>query len=351
MKPIQAIAIVCSAHLLLCAHTVNAQPDKLPALGVKLNDVTVSGLSSGAFMASQLYIVNSQIMSGAGIIAGGPYLCALSWDFQSHVQNATGSCMNPLTHSSGPNTPHLSSLTRQLAEKGDIDSITNLVDDKIYLFNGKADHTVTTTVMDQTYQYFLDLGINKDAIEYVTDVDAGHAIVTTSFGNKECAVTEKPFINDCDIYQAKDILNHLYSGLSEPAADVAQAIVEFDQTEFIKSGNTSMSDSAFVYIPEGCREGGCRLHIVYHGCLQGYTEIGDQYYMGTGYNQIADANDIVMLYPQVEPSSKDPFNPQGCWDFWGYSQPNKSEPDFYSKHAPQLSAVRAMIDRLAEPVN
>lgn len=337
--------------LTLSACLATAAPEQLPPLEVDLTNVTVSGLSSGAFMTTQLYVTNSEIMSGAGVIAGGPYLCALSWAFQSHISNATGSCMNPLTTSSGPNTPNLISLTKKLSEEGKIDPVENLKDDRIYLFSGKSDHTVTTTVMDQTYQYYLDLGISENAIKYVKTVDAGHAIVTTKFGNKDCSVTKEPFINDCDIYQAQDILEHLYGNLKKPVRKPTQDIVEFNQTAFIDAENTSMSESAFLYVPKNCKKGGCRLHVVFHGCLQGYKVIGDEYYSDTGYNEIADSNDIVMLYPQVQPSNNVPFNPQGCWDFWGYSHPNDSEPDFYSKNAPQIKAVRAMIDQLAKPVN
>jgi len=112
-----------------------------------------------------------------------------------------------------------------------------------------------------------------------------------------------------------------------------------------------MSDSGFLYVPKACKKGGCRLHVAYHGCLQGYEVIGDLYYTTTGYNAVADANNIVVLYPQAQPSTNKPFNPQGCWDFWGYSEPHASNPDFFSKDAPQIKAVRAMIDQLAQPVN
>jgi len=39
----------------------------------------------------------------------------------------------------------------------------------------------------------------------------------------------------------------------------------------------------------------------------------------SGYNELAEKNDIVILYPQAETSTLFPFNPKGCWDWWGYS--------------------------------
>ena len=39
-------------------------------------DVTVSGISSGGSMATQLYIAFSDEVNGCGILAGPPYYCA-----------------------------------------------------------------------------------------------------------------------------------------------------------------------------------------------------------------------------------------------------------------------------------
>src|SRR3954467_11878831 len=38
--------------------------------------VTVSGISSGAFFAHQFHVAYSSLVTGAGIVAGGPYGCA-----------------------------------------------------------------------------------------------------------------------------------------------------------------------------------------------------------------------------------------------------------------------------------
>jgi len=43
----------------------------------------------------------------------------------------------------------------------------------------------------------------------------------------------------------------------------------------------------------------------------------------TGLNEVAEANDIIILYPQARKSSTLPMNPKGCWDWWGYVE-NKS---------------------------
>ncbi len=48
---------------------------ELPALGADTSETSVSGISSGAYMAGQFQIVHSRIVAGAAIIAGGPYGC------------------------------------------------------------------------------------------------------------------------------------------------------------------------------------------------------------------------------------------------------------------------------------
>jgi hypothetical protein len=64
---------------------------------------------------------------------------------------------------------------------------------------------------------------------------------------------------------------------------------------------------------------------------------------------MGDTNDIIMLYPQVEPSKEIPQNPLGCWDFWGYSSTDPENPNFYTKEAPQMKAIVNMVKRLGEP--
>ena len=61
----------------------------LPALNIDKTQTTVSGLSSGGFMAAQLHVAYSATFNkGAGIVAGGPFYCA-----EGSIVNATGRCM------------------------------------------------------------------------------------------------------------------------------------------------------------------------------------------------------------------------------------------------------------------
>ena len=51
-------------------------PDKdypLPPMGADPNTITISGFSSGAFMSTNLNVIYSSFIKGAGLVSGGPY--------------------------------------------------------------------------------------------------------------------------------------------------------------------------------------------------------------------------------------------------------------------------------------
>jgi hypothetical protein len=77
--------------------------------------------------------------------------------------------------------------------------------------------------------------------------------------------------------------------------------------------------------------------------------VGPAFYGRTGYNEFADRNALIVLYPQVHPSAGVPANPLGCWDFWGYSGEDPGKPSFHTRAAPQMAAVMAMVARLGQP--
>ena len=134
-----------------------------------------------------------------------------------------------------------------------------------------------------------------------------------------------------------------YDGLAEPAGEQTGELREFGQSRYVDRGAlASMAESGFVYVPRDCAAGArCRVHVAFHGCRQGIGFIGRSFARQAGYNRWADANRIVVLYPQVKKSLVWPMNPRGCWDWWGYSGP-----DYAARSGAQLSAVRRMLSAL-----
>lgn len=301
-------------------------------------------------MAAQFQVAYSASVIGAGIVAGGPFYCAGTSPLTPFVVNATTLCMNPLP-GLAPNAHYLFGQARVFARLGDIDPVENLARARLYVFSGTADRIVTSVVVDQTFAFYRLAGVPEAQIRYERALAAGHAILTDRSEDAACDSTGSPFINYCGFNQSQHILRHIYGELAPPGAAVDGRLFRFDQQPYIRTFMASMSPDAYVYVPTSCNAVRCAVHVVFHGCGQGTAEVFERFARTTGYNELAEANDIIVLYPRVEPRSGFflPYNPQGCWDFWGYSSFNQLAPVFYAKSAPQLAAVKAMLEGLGAP--
>ena len=122
------------------------KPKALPKLGAELGATSVSGLSSGAYMAGQLQVAHSKDIIGAGIVAGGPYACAESpaslifpfWP-TAVAQNASQAAFNCMkTYWGKPDGEALARRAAELAQAGKIDPLEGLKSDNVYLFSGAA---------------------------------------------------------------------------------------------------------------------------------------------------------------------------------------------------------------------
>ncbi len=316
----------------LAAATANA--DELPTYNVDLAQTSVSGVSSGAYMAGQLHVAFSQTVSGAGLVAGGPYYCA-----EGLVSNALNTCMEVTL--GVPDPAQLLAEARTLADQDKIDDLSNIADDKVYIFSGTRDETVLPKVVDTAAEFYGLLGLPKDSIAHVPDVSAGHAMITENHGNA-CQTSDSPFINDCDYDQAGEILKHIYGTLKPKAtgSDVGEAVA-FDQSDFLfEPEKHGMGEVGYVYVPTACRDGQeCKVHVALHGCRQTQAHIGQVFVTQAGYNAWAETNGLIVLYPQAHTSGR---NPKGCWDWWGYEGPN-----YHLRTGRQAAAIMGMVNQLA----
>jgi poly(3-hydroxybutyrate) depolymerase len=258
------------------------------------------------------------------------------------------------------------------------------------------------------------LGLNEGNVEYNREFPARHTVVRDSFNRPEGKVVgdcilppappppteENSFIDDCqkiaqeamqekgcvcapdagadcppreseelcqdveDVDLAGAILKHIYGGEalgSERVPTEEDDVLSFDQRrifeKFYPTGwraqaqNASMAKYGYAYIPTKCKEGNkCKLHVAFHGCLQGGKtdhrpgHSGNLFAKFAGYNEWAEDNDIVVLYPQVEGRQiPPPLNPQGCWDWWGQ---NYTHGSYHTKSGSQIRAVAEMINVL-----
>ena len=128
------------------AQPVAADPVALRAYNAAINESSISGISSGGFMAVQFGTAWSSVIKGVGVVAGGPYWCAKAdaYDFVTWywgpIFRATGACMK------GPrpdlNLDDFTAKANAKAASGDIDPIQNLSRQKIYIFHGYNDKLV-----------------------------------------------------------------------------------------------------------------------------------------------------------------------------------------------------------------
>jgi poly(3-hydroxybutyrate) depolymerase len=334
--------LITTVLVLACVRALAAEP--LPALGADATGVTVSGLSSGAYMAVQFHVAHSSVVKGAGAIAGGPYYCA-----HGSVWSAYYNCMQPSAWAPLPPVASLKSQAESLARAGKIDPVANLAGAKMWLFSGLNDRVVLPEVVRSLEAFYRSFG---SPARTISDKPAGHAMVTENAGNA-CDATTSPYINDCDFDAAGELLKHLLGTLNSPSKQWDARVFKFDQNAFA-SGDAyaiSMADEGYAYVPKACEAGGCRVHVAFHGCRQGAEEVGERFVREAGYNRWADANRLIVLYPQIAARYGWSFggwsfvvNPRGCWDWWGYTGP-----EYHTKAGAQISAVKRMLDRLATP--
>ena len=319
---------VTAVALALASVAANAAVN-LPQLNIDKTQTSVSGLSSGGFMAVQLHVGHSATFKkGAGIVAGGPFYCA-----EGSITNATGRCMASPT---GIPTSTLVNTTNSWASAGSIDPVANLQSSKVYLFSGSIDSTVKPGVMDALKTYYNSFVPTANVI-YKKDIAAEHAMITDDFGSA-CSTKASPYINDCNFDLAGAMLGHIYGTLNPRNSGTLPEgnFVEFNQSQFIT--NHGMAPTGWAYIPQACTTGTqCRLHVVLHGCQQNVTLVQQKYVRNTGYNRWADTNNMVMLYPQTSTAATN-----SCWDWWGYDSAN-----YAKKSGPQMAAIKAMVDQVS----
>lgn len=305
----------------------------------KLNldsQITVSGISSGGYMAGQFHLAHSTIVDGAAIIAAGPWNCA-----RNNLGQALASCVDKTEPA--VDLAVLTADAQQLAQAGKIDPLASLRGDKVWLLHGTLDTKVAPALSEQLRQQYASW-LNSADLVYLNDLPFHHTFPTLNAGS-DCTASEPPYLGRCNYDAAGELLGHLL-GPMNPAADNAGGTLHtIDQQAMGGDSADAVADQGFVYIPAQCAKGeSCKLHISFHGCQQNAEALGDRYAREAGFNRWADTNNLVILYPQTRKSLFAPLNPKACWDWWGYTGD-----DYATKTGAQIRAVKAMSEALTRP--
>ena len=136
------IAIVLGCAASVAGPTLAQEPVGLSGYNADISESSISGISSGAFMAVQFGTAWSSVIKGVGVVAGGPFWCAKAdaddfiKAFTLPIMTATGSCM------SGPLSDLSSFFAKADAKSasGDIDSLQFVSRQKVYIFHGYNDY-------------------------------------------------------------------------------------------------------------------------------------------------------------------------------------------------------------------
>eukprot|EP00343_Euplotes_focardii_P010698 CAMPEP_0205827820 /NCGR_PEP_ID=MMETSP0206-20130828/33152_1 /ASSEMBLY_ACC=CAM_ASM_000279 /TAXON_ID=36767 /ORGANISM="Euplotes focardii, Strain TN1" /LENGTH=283 /DNA_ID=CAMNT_0053129049 /DNA_START=138 /DNA_END=989 /DNA_ORIENTATION=+ len=277
---------------------------------------------------------------GVGVFAGPPFWCA-----HGSAGTALTACM------AEPElivTSRLLDATYHAARSAhSIDDPKHLANARVWLFAGDKDTVVKPGVVNKTGAYYKHFLASASRDMSLGSYPAEHAWITDSFGN-DCKFLGTPYINNCAFDAPGALLQHLYRNTLRPRGTANPAnLLTFHQQLYTPvmtpPSLISLGPVGFAYIPAACLDLSveCSLHITLHGCKQGQQEVGATFASHAGLNEWAEANHIVVLYPQARVSVW-PFNPQGCWDWWGYTGPA-----YATKYGPQVASVARMIAALA----
>ena len=334
------LSLLCLLAVLMPAKAGAAEP--LPRLNIDPAAITVSGLSSGGFMAVQLGYAHAETFRGVGVFAAGPYGCAAHQTFTHCMYNAQIGA---------------DALDRIQADIDDwsgklIADKARVAQQRVFLFIGSRDDTVGIRPVQALRSQYRRNGVDGEALAYVRRDGAAHVFPTDfdASGNNDCRSSKEPFISNCGYDGAKAVLTHLYGPL-QPRNDApaARQYRRFDQARYGEP--PGMADTGWLFVPADCQDGErCRLHVALHGCRQSEGQIGERFVRNTGYTRWADSNRIVVLFPQTQtdffPRSTAASgllpNPRACFDWLGWYGSS-----FARNDGAQVSAIKAMVDRLA----
>ncbi|WP_250475703.1 prolyl oligopeptidase family serine peptidase [Caballeronia sp. GAFFF1] len=346
-----------SAHVSASSANDNAAPNgrsqhaatvRLQRYTIDPSKVFVAGISSGGFVAVQMHVAHSATFKGAAVYAGGVYWCAGVGGAATALANCGGLTLP--TNQASYNSTLFASETYLDAQSalGTIDPSTNLRGQPVYLWSGTQDEVVNPLEMADLKSEYQHYGAK---IHFDNAFPAAHGWESPD-GELACGTLGSPYMVRCSAngatYDSVKTWLTMFIGPLKPrnGGKLSGSLLTFDQTEFGASPNLSMSSTGSVFVPKACAQGQqCGLVLALHGCLQQASLIGNRWVTEAGINEWADTNKLVVVYPDtVASSAPGPTNPNGCFDWWGYS--NQYDPNYALKSGAQLSVLYAMVRRV-----
>jgi Predicted peptidase len=310
----------------------------LPKLRIDPARTAVVGLSSGAYMATQVQLAYPELFPNAALVAGGPFGCA-----GGKLDVALGSCMKGVP---APDVAALVASAGNRSAAGEIGSLKDLAHAHVYLLHGSADALVAPAVAEAGAHFYERLRDGTPGLEGMQVHDDGqrvfaHNLPIAAHGD-DCDKSVTPYLGHCGFDAAGEIFTQMFGKPAHAATAARGELRTFDQDALRPDGaDAFMAKTGYVYLPRACLAGkSCGVVVAFHGCKQNAEAVGESFVKDAGFNRWADVYGVAVLYPQTRASFA-PLNPQACWDWWGYSGA-----DYDSRRGVQLrwlvNAARAL---------
>jgi hypothetical protein len=142
-KVLAIFSTAAVAYLIMLTLSHGCVADKLRPYAVDRNAISVSGISSGGYMAQQYHVAHSKEIMGVGVIAAGPWDCADTQPGWLPLVTAANVC----SHTVGDQAPFLGppnlkasiAATKDAARDGQIDPTRFIASARAFLFSGTKD--------------------------------------------------------------------------------------------------------------------------------------------------------------------------------------------------------------------
>lgn len=291
---------------------------------------TVSGFSAGGYMSMLLHTIHSGTFQGAASIAGGAYASP----YVNSGQKSTRKRRQTETYSIQESV----NLALQYSNSQQIDNKNYLEASKVFILHANNDESVPVYLAHEIWQYYGNI-TNSNV---VTFQDIGR-----NFGHSFPTDNSEPA-------QILNALNYgTLTGNYEMVTDNNPTIESFDITQFCPNNDCNsayMSNTAYLAASQNCKNGNivCPVHIYLHGCGGSVALTNNQYELqNTYYANLAEAYDLIVIFPQVGATGSDQEERGSCWNVGWYETPLESSVTGHLTYEnPHAQTLKNLVDSL-----
>lgn len=374
-------ALCGMAHFAQAAEPLSPRPSPPPAwaaevqpglaLGLRTPVWTASGQGAGGFMAVQFQVALSDRVRGAGVQGGGAFNCA-----GGATRSAALTCSCPVNGEdrAAPlgllpsiDPAHCMVMPPAIMARRSLDSLAALRPHiearrpvkrvRVWLHTQADDAVFAPEGLASVAHFYRARGTQAAQVRHV---------------NSSAPALGSRWQGDMLRWLHPALAQQAHSNQAAPVAPRPEALRHIDQRPFHPDGQAhGLADTGWLYVPARCEPGArtaaaCRLHVHFHPCAR---EARDPVGM-RALHAWAETLGVVVLHPQAratgggtdggaDPGTDGPqpatANPGACWDFWGASTGEadtggfRLAPAYARADAPQIQAVRRMMDAVSRP--